>query len=237
MGQQGRRPEKKKRRTSNARPSVGIEVRVDLVKEVEGSRVALLDRKDWRESPSATLKNPGRKGRTHSESDEGLLSSRELLDLKAFVLLRVERDANRNASVVLDAVRSLSILVDVHLVVLVKVKISDDELAKSREKTHGDLALLHDEPSPSSRHELPKDLRKVLGDLLERALDRLVLALVEVLDELVDRFLRAVEVALTLDEVVALLGEVGVLPRWEQEVSGALAAEGGARGPTRRPSC
>lgn len=73
------------------------------------------------------------------------------------------------------------------------------------------LALEHDEPSPAARDELLEDLGKVLRDLLESALDGLVLPCVEDVDELEDRLLRVVELLLPRKQLVALLREGRVL--------------------------
>jgi hypothetical protein len=72
-------------------------------------------------------------------------------------------------------------------------------------------ALLHDKPTSTRGHNLLKDLGKVLRDLLEGPLDRLVLAQVEGLDKVVDRVVRLVELLLPGDQLFALLREVVVL--------------------------
>jgi hypothetical protein len=60
-------------------------------------------------------------------------------------------------------------------------------------------------------HQLFKDGRKLARDLLERPLDRLVLLLVEMLDERLDRLLRCVELLAPLQELVTLRREAVVL--------------------------
>ena len=73
------------------------------------------------------------------------------------------------------------------------------------------LPLEHDEASTPAGDELFKHLGKILGDLLERPLDRLVLARVEHVDQFEDRLLRLVELFLPGDELVSLLRERRVL--------------------------
>lgn len=73
------------------------------------------------------------------------------------------------------------------------------------------LPLEHDEAAAPARDELFKHLGKVFGDLLERPLDRLVLARVEHVDQFEDRLLRLVELFLPRDELVSLLRERRVL--------------------------
>jgi hypothetical protein len=69
------------------------------------------------------------------------------------------------------------------------------------------LALDH-QAALARGHQPLEDRRKLPGHLLEGALDGLVLALVEVVDELLDRALRRVELRAPLLERVALLCEV-----------------------------
>ncbi|KAL9607842.1 MAG: hypothetical protein Q9167_007290, partial [Letrouitia subvulpina] len=66
-------------------------------------------------------------------------------------------------------------------------------------------------PPHPRRHELLKHPRKLPADLLERALDRLVLALVQHLDQLLDARLAAVQLPAPLRQQVPLLREVVVL--------------------------
>lgn len=63
----------------------------------------------------------------------------------------------------------------------------------------------------SGWHQLSKDSRKLLGNLLECALDSLVLAAVEMLDELFDGLLRGVQLLSSFHEVLLLGSEVVVL--------------------------
>ena len=67
------------------------------------------------------------------------------------------------------------------------------------------------QPTSTSRYQLLEDLLKVLRDLLECALNCFVLALIKNFYELLDRLRRLVKIFATLDELVALLGEVVVL--------------------------
>lgn len=60
-------------------------------------------------------------------------------------------------------------------------------------------------------HELLEDGGELARHLLERALDGFVLGVVEMLDELLDGFLRGVELLAALEELLALRGEVVVL--------------------------
>lgn len=78
-------------------------------------------------------------------------------------------------------------------------------------RTYSNFSLEHDQPSLARGDELLKHLLKVLGNLLERPLDRLVLALVESGDELFDRVGGRLELRLSRVEIVALLREVGIL--------------------------
>lgn len=72
-------------------------------------------------------------------------------------------------------------------------------------------SLEHNQPSSSTRHQFLKHLLKVLRHLLERPLDRLILPRIEHINEFENRFLRLVELFLTREEVVSLLGEGRVL--------------------------
>jgi hypothetical protein len=83
---------------------------------------------------------------------------------------------------------------------------------KEDEETHlFRRSLEHDQPSPSARDQLLKHLLKVLRHLLERPLDRLILPRIEHINEFENRFLRLVELLLTREEVVSVLGEGRVL--------------------------
>lgn len=82
---------------------------------------------------------------------------------------------------------------------------------RSGTRTYSNFSLEHDQPSLARGYELLKHLLKVLGNLLERPLDRLVLALVERGDELLDRVGGRLELRLSGVEIVTLLREVGVL--------------------------
>jgi hypothetical protein len=128
------------------------------------------------------------------------------LDLEPLIRLRVERHPNRHPRVVFHtplAPLLLALIVHVHRVVPPRL-------------------LAQDLQAPAALgHELLEHLGKVLGDGLEGALDGLVLAGVEDLDQLVDRLARLVKLLLPSVQLVALLGERRVLPEKEarEEVS------------------
>ena len=70
---------------------------------------------------------------------------------------------------------------------------------------------LNDQPPPSCRNKPLKYLLEILRNLLEGTLNRFVLALVEHLHQLIDRFCRFLKLFTTLPELVALFREVVVL--------------------------
>ena len=72
------------RRTGHSGSSIGVEVGIDLVKEVERRRIAFLDRKDCKAGRASVRR--GQNGDTcakfaltQSKRDERFLSSRQLL--------------------------------------------------------------------------------------------------------------------------------------------------------------
>lgn len=71
--------------------------------------------------------------------------------------------------------------------------------------------FLHHQLALSSRHKRLEHLFKVLGHLLECPLDRLILALIERVDELFDAVGRVVELVSSRQVLVALLCEGLVL--------------------------
>lgn len=70
---------------------------------------------------------------------------------------------------------------------------------------------MDDQTSMTGGHKALEDGGKLLGYLLERALDLLVLDMVEMGDELFDGFLRRVEFLSPLEKLVLLCCEVVVL--------------------------
>lgn len=77
--------------------------------------------------------------------------------------------------------------------------------------THLVYPALDDQPPAPRRHQLLEHLLKVLRHLLERALDGLVLALIEHLHELLDRLGRLVQLLAPLQQLIALLCKVRIL--------------------------
>jgi len=99
-----------------------------------------------------------------------LLPAAELLNLLLLVHnLGVERHADADARVVLDARRLLIRLIGAAALGLAAVGLA-----------------LDDQPAVARGHELLKDSGKLLGHLLERALNGFVLGLVEMLNQLLD---------------------------------------------------
>jgi hypothetical protein len=121
------------------------------------------------------------------------LAAAELLDLLLFIKdLGVERDADTDTRVVLHA--SGLLLIRVELTILTTVGFA-----------------LNDKAAVTGRDQLLEDGGELLGDLLERALNGLILGLIEMIDELLDRTLRGVELLTPLKELVALRREACVL--------------------------
>ena len=128
-----------------------------------------------------------------------LLPTAKLLDLLLLVHdLGVERDRDADARVALHAggrllaVRLVRVVARVLFAATVRL-------------------ALDDQPPVAGRDELLEDSRELARDLLERALDCLVLFLVEMLDEGLDGLLGGVELFAALEELVALGGEAVVL--------------------------
>lgn len=79
------------------------------------------------------------------------------------------------------------------------------------DQTHLVNPPLDDQPASARRHELLKHPLKIARDLLECALDRLVLPLVEDLDELLNRCGGRIKLSAPREELITLFREVGVL--------------------------
>lgn len=120
------------------------------------------------------------------------MSTGQLLNTLLLVLgLGVEGHADADARVVLDGAALLLVRVlGVHAAV---------------------GAALDDEAAVAGGHELLEDGGELLGDLLEGAFDGLVLALVQMRHELLDRLLRLVQLLASLEEAVLLRREAVVL--------------------------
>ena len=71
-------------------------------------------------------------------------------------------------------------------------------------------ALDH-EPTVASRYKPFEDGGKLLGNLLERALDGLVLTLVKMRDEFLNRLLRLVKFGTALEQMLLLAGKAVIL--------------------------
>src|SRR5689334_15484262 len=120
-----------------------------------------------------------------------LLPTTELLNTLLLVVLGVEADTDAYACVILDTLALLLALVG---------------------GASSAVALaLDDEAALASGHELFEDVGEFARDLLEGALDGLVLALIEHLNKLLDRILGFVELGASRRQVRALLGEDVVL--------------------------
>jgi len=131
-----------------------------------------------------------------------LLPAAELLDLLLLVHhLGVERHRDSDARVALHA-RGRFLAVRLVRVVVAAVLFIPRAAVR--------LALDH-EPPVACGNQLLKDCRELARDLLECALDRLVLLLVQVLDQGLDGFLGRVELFAPLQELVALACEAVVL--------------------------
>lgn len=116
--------EGEKRRTSNGSSTVRVEVSINLIEEIEGSWITFLDRKDYdRRSVLRGTMTKEQVLRTHSESDECLLTSRELLNLESLVDFRIERHANGNTSVTLHSSWRL-LFIHIHLLILSSYAVS-----------------------------------------------------------------------------------------------------------------
>lgn len=160
-----------------------VEVCVDLVEEVEGRGVALLD------------------GEDEGERAQRLLPARELLNALLLVVLGVEGHGDADARVVLDARRLAAVLG--RRLVAVGIVVRAARVAVR--------AALDDEPAGAGGHELDEDFFEEFGDLFEGAGDGFVFALVEHFDELLDVVARFCEVVASRGECFAPLGEVFVL--------------------------
>ena len=134
-------------------------------------------------------------GEDEGERAERLLPARELLDALLLVVLGVEGDGDADARVVLHARVSPRLVV---------------RLGQRRLALRVALAL-DDEPASTRRNQAREDAGEFLGHLFEGALDGLVLALVEVLDEVTDGALGVTKLLAPLRQLVALAREVGVL--------------------------
>lgn len=122
-----------------------------------------------------------------------LLSTAELLDLLLLVRdLGVERNANANTRVVLHTGRLLVRLDRAVFVTSVRL-------------------ALDDQTAVTGWHELFENSCKLLGHLLKSPLYRFVLGLVQMLNQLLNRFLRSVELLASLEELLPLRGEAVVL--------------------------
>lgn len=123
-----------------------------------------------------------------------LLTTAELLDLLLLVHdLGVERHTDPDAGVALHPRHGFRVRL-----------VGGPVLAPVR------LAL-DDEAPVARRHQLLKDGCELLRDLLERPLNRLVLLLVEMLDQGLDRLLRRVQLLAPLEKLLTLCGEAVVL--------------------------
>ena len=129
----------------------------------------------------------GKEGGNHT-----LLPPTELLDPLLVVVLAVKRDADPHTRIILHALASLRIRV---------VLISDLSIR---------LAL-YNQPSSPRRNQFLKHACEFPRDLLERALDGFVFALIKHGDQLLDRRLRGIEFFPSLRERVPLVGELVVL--------------------------
>jgi len=140
--------------------------------------------------------------RTGKGEDEGnreinkhtLLPAAELLDPLLIIMFAIETDADPHPRVILHAL-PLRLLLGILLL-------------------PGDLPVrlpLDHEPSPPRGHQLLEHARKLPRDLLERALDGLVLALIEHGDQLLDGRVRGIEFLPPLREGIPLVGELVVL--------------------------
>jgi len=119
------------------------------------------------------------------------LTPAELLDLLLLVhSLGVERHADADAGVVLHTAALLLV------VLLLAARIAP---------------ALDYEPAVAGGDQALEDGGELLGDLLESALDRLVLDPIEVRDQLLNRLLRRVEFLAPLQQLLLLRGEVVVL--------------------------
>lgn len=107
-------------------------------------------------------------------------------------MLAVERHTNAYASIVFYRLDLFVVIVFFVLVPLVGFTLDNEASTASWDKTL-------------------ENCRKFFGYLLESSLNGLVLPLVKVADELFDRLPGGVQVFPTLDEVLPLFGEVGVL--------------------------
>eukprot|EP00053_Salpingoeca_punica_P019011 m.189584 g.189584 ORF g.189584 m.189584 type:complete len:1017 (-) comp17550_c0_seq2:745-3795(-) len=153
----------------------GVQSLVNLVEEVERSRVATLDGEDER------------------EGHKRLLAAAELLQHVCLVALAGERHPDADACVLLDA----ALVGGIWLLGLRRLLVV--------------LAALHHQRGLAMRHKLVEDLGKVLGHLLESALNCLVLLVVQHGDELLDLCVGLVLLALAGTQLFALLGEADVL--------------------------
>mmetsp|Transcript_13161 Transcript_13161/g.43399 ORF Transcript_13161/g.43399 Transcript_13161/m.43399 type:complete len:719 (+) Transcript_13161:1846-4002(+) len=177
------RPRLRRDEARHRRAVLLVERRVDLVKEVEGRGVAALD------------------GEDEGERHHRLLPARELLhDLR---VAASERDADLDADVLFDAPALLAFTGGVLGVAAAAASFGRLLVREA--------LLLHHELPLAVGDELRKDVAKIFRHLLEGALDRLVLALVQHLDHLVDLVVVGLHLRDAQLEVVALLRKAAVL--------------------------
>ena len=167
---------------SNSCAVLSVEIGVDFIEEIEGRWVALLNRED--------------KG----ECAEGFLTTRQLADFLLLVVLGIEGYNNANGNVFFDFAALLArllllcILLFAVVIVLRAVRSSVD-----------------DEATCADGDEFLENALEGRGDLLERAGDGFVFAVVEDIDEVLDRLSRRVEFGAAVGEGFALACEVLVL--------------------------
>lgn len=121
-----------------------------------------------------------------------LLPTTELLDLLLLVQsLGVERDADADTSVILHTAARFLVRM-LRILTAVRPSLNDKTTVTGRDKTL-------------------KDVGKLPRYLLERPLDLLILDLVQMRNQLFDRFLRSVELLSSLQELVLLRSEAVIL--------------------------
>mmetsp|Transcript_18849 Transcript_18849/g.54557 ORF Transcript_18849/g.54557 Transcript_18849/m.54557 type:complete len:505 (-) Transcript_18849:2418-3932(-) len=183
----------------------GIEGLIELVKQVEGGRVASLD------------------GEDEGECDEGLLTAGEL-GHEVVLLLLGEADLHSDAAVKGDAgivlIRLLGLLLPLFLVLLLLLLLLSPlvlALALLVLQLLVRLVVLlvqrrpHDELPGPVRDQLPEHVLEVSAHAAEGAVDRLVLLPIQTLDQFLHLHGTSIQLLLPLEQRFPLLRKVHVL--------------------------
>lgn len=141
-----------------------------------------------------------------------------MTDSLTFLSLGIERYADRDSGIVVHfclesvRVRLFSLFLGLQSSASAQVVSYLSRNAVGTETHHIPIGLLlHDQSTPTGRHQSLKHLFKVFTDLLERPLDSFIFTLIKRLNELFDTFRRCVEVISTVQERLSFGREIGVL--------------------------